>query len=197
MGLQFTRSALSSLEECARVRGNSAGSSEGGASWVILNGAEIDNPEDPMNKALFRITMTGMLALALLAASQPARAQERLIADIPFAFTAGAMTLPAGEYRVERLTEDPATLLIQRTDGSAAMAVITFAASANNPQAQSKLVFHRYGDRCFLSQIWVAGNTRGRQLQKSPQEKEEQGLLAHNGKPEQATIVASLHPPKP
>ena len=150
-----------------------------------------------MNKALFRIAMTGMLALALFAASQPARAQQRLVVDIPFAFTAEKMTLPAGEYRVEKLTDDPATLLIQRTDGRAAMAVITFAASSDAPQAQSKLVFRRYGARYFLSQIWVAGNTLGRQLQKSPQEKEEQSLLAHNDKPHQVTIVASLHPPKP
>lgn len=150
-----------------------------------------------MNKALFRITMTGMLALALFAASQPARAQRRLVADIPFAFTAGNMTLPAGEYRVQKLTDDPATLLIQRTDGRAAMAVITYAASSDAPQAQSKLVFHRYGDRYFLSQIWAAGKTVGRQLQKSRQEKEEQSLLAHNEKPDQVTIVASLYPPKP
>jgi hypothetical protein len=149
-----------------------------------------------MNKALFRITMTGMLALALFAASQPARAQERLVADIPFAFSAGTMTLPSGEYRVQKLTDDPATLLIQRTEGSG-MAVITFAAASNAPQAQSKLVFHRYGDRYFPSQIWVAGNTRGRQLQKSPQEKEEQSLLARNHNADQVAIVASLQTPKP
>ena len=150
-----------------------------------------------MNKALFRIAMTGMLALVLFAASQPARAQQRLVADIPFAFTAERMTLPAGEYRVEKLRDDPATLLIQRTDGRAAMAVITFAASSGARQAQSRLVFRRYGARYFLSQIWIAGNTLGRQLQKSPQEKEEQSLLARNEKPHQVTIVASLHPPKP
>ena len=150
-----------------------------------------------MNKALFRITLTGMFALAMLAVSQPVRAQERLIADIPFVFTAGKMTLPAGEYRVEKLADDSAALLIQRTDGSAAMAVITFTASSNAPQAKSKLVFHRYADRYFLSQIWVAGNTRGRQLQKSPQEKEQTSLLARNGKPDQVTIVASLYSPKP
>src|SRR2546430_5678600 len=128
------------------------GSSERGASWVILNGAEIDKLEDSMNKALFRITMTGMFALTMLAVSQPVRAQERLIADIPFAFTAGKMTLPAGEYRVEKLADDSAALLIQRTDGSATMAGITFPASSHAPQAKSKLVFHRYAHRLFLSQ---------------------------------------------
>jgi len=97
-----------------------------------------------MNKALFRITMTGMFALAMLAVSQPVRAQERLIADIPFVFTAGKMTLPAGKYRVEKLAEESAALLIQRTDGSVAMPVITFAESSNELQANSKLVFQRY-----------------------------------------------------
>ena len=36
----------------------------------------------------------------------------------------------------------------------------------------TKLVFHRYGDRYFLAQIWVAGNNSGSELPKSPREVE-------------------------
>ena len=62
-----------------------------------------------MKKALTRITMTGMLTLAFLAASHPARAQEPVLANIPFAFTAGDTALPAGEYRVDSVrTNSPA-----------------------------------------------------------------------------------------
>jgi len=144
-----------------------------------------------MKNTLCRIT--GILALAFLATTQVARAQEAVLANIPFAFTAGQMTLPAGEYRVQKLTNDSSPLLIRSTDGDGASIVMTFAASANAPQAKSKLVFHRYGNRYFLAQVWTAGSARGRELPKSAKEKE-QALAAHNEAPEQVTIVARLTP---
>lgn len=146
-----------------------------------------------MMKTLGRIT--GMLALALLA-TQVGRAQEPVLANIPFAFTVGNMTLPAGEYRVEKVQESSPALLIQRTDRSASTIVITSGVELNAPQAQTKLIFHRYANGYFLSQIWTEGNTRGRELPKSPKEKD-QGLLARNESPDQVTIVARLIPSRP
>ena len=136
--------------------------------------------------------MTGMLALALFA-TQAARAQEPILANIPFAFTVGNMTLPAGEYRVEKLRDSSPALLIQRTDRGASMIVITSAVEVNAPQVQTKLVFNHHGKQYFLSQVWTAGNARGRELPNSRKEKE-QGLLARNEAPEQITIVARLVP---
>jgi len=94
-----------------------------------------------MKKAFFRITI--MWALAFIAATQTVRAQEPLLVNIPFAFTAGKMALPAGEYRVEKSAGGSLMLLIQRTDRSAAAFVPSIAAQGNAPQTQSKLVFHR------------------------------------------------------
>lgn len=147
-----------------------------------------------MNKAFLR--MTGMLALAFLAATQFARAQEPLLVSIPFEFTAGNITLPAGAYRVQELGRGALALLIQRTDQGAAAFVPSFAATKNAPPTQSKLVFHRYGNRYFLSQVWRAGYPQGRELPKSAKEKE-QALSAHNAKPETTTIVARLISPQP
>jgi len=141
-----------------------------------------------MKNTLCRIT--GILALAFLATTQVARAQEPLLASIPFQFTAGQMTLPAGEYRVQNTGEAP-FLLIQRTDGSAATYVMSNAVQVKKPQTQSKLIFHRSGKRYFLSQVWVEGHSRGRQLPPSAKEKE-QALLARNEAPDQVTIVARL-----
>jgi hypothetical protein len=141
-----------------------------------------------MKKAL---RMTTMLALAFLAATQIVRAQEPLLANIPFAFTAGSMALPAGEYRVERMAQDATMLLIRRADGSVAKIVPTLGAQANGLQSQSKLIFHRYGNRYFLSQVWVEGYARGRELPESAKEKE-LALTAQNAKPDQVIIVARL-----
>ena len=149
-----------------------------------------------MKTALFRITITGMLTLALMAATETARAQEPLLVNIPFAFTAARVALPAGEYRVQKAAYQSSALLIQRTDQGAASMVMSFAAEAKAQKAESKLVFRRYGNRYFLSEIWIAGSARGRELPKSPQEKE-QALAAHNEMPETVTIVARLIVPKP
>ena len=168
----------------------SASSGERGSSWVILGSAE--ESEDSMKNAIWRIT--GILVLALLAATQTVRAQEPVLVNIPFAFAAGDATLPAGEYRVQPRHASPA-LLIQRTDGSAATFVISMAVASNQPQVQTKLVFHRYGKRYFLAQVWRAGESRGRELLKSAKENEQ--AIARNEAADQVTVVARLIPPKP
>ena len=139
--------------------------------------------------------MTGMLALAFLAA-HAVEAQEPVLANIPFAFTAGEVTLPAGEYRVEKLRIGSPVLLIRNTEGKPGMMVMTSPTSVNAPRGKSKLIFHRYGDQYFLSQVWTAGSATGIELRKSAKEKE-QGLLARNETPDQVTIVARLAAPKP
>jgi hypothetical protein len=143
-----------------------------------------------MKNAFFRITV--MLGLAFIAAAQTMRAQEPLLVNIPFAFTAGKMALPAGEYLVEKSSMGSATLLIQRTDRSAAEFVPSIAAQGNAPQTQSKLVFHRYGNRYFLSKVWIAGYLQGRELPQTKQEKEQ--AVASNKTADQVTIVARLIP---
>ena len=142
-----------------------------------------------MKNTVYRIT--GFLGLALLATIQDARAQEPVLASIPFQFTAGAMTLRAGEYRVQKERDYSSALVIRSTDGNGATMVMTHAASINAPQAKSKLVFHRYGNRYFLTQVWSAGSSLGRELPKSAKEKE-QALAAHNHASDQVTIVARL-----
>ncbi len=141
------------------------------------------------------LRIAGLLGLALLAATQTVRAQEPLLVNIPFAFTAGQMTLPAGEYRVQDLRAGSTVLLIQRTDRSAATLVTSFATSANRRRDQTKLIFHRYGNHYFLAQVWIEGSSRGREIPKSAKEKE-QALVTDNTTPDQVTIVARLIPPK-
>ena len=146
-----------------------------------------------MKHVFFRITI--MWALAFIAATQPLRAQEPLLANIPFAFTAGEKALPAGEYRVEKPASGSLVLLIQRTDRSAVAFVPSTAAQGNAPQTQSKLVFHRLGNHYFLSKVWIAGYSQGRELPQTKQEKEQ--ALASNKTADQVTIVARLVKPKP
>jgi hypothetical protein len=144
-----------------------------------------------MKKRTF--VMTGLLLLSLMVAAQVVQAQETLIVNIPFAFVAGQATLPAGEYRVERLEKGSAVVLIHRVQPGASVMVMSIAAQANAPQSDSKLVFNRYGNRYFLSQYWTAGSSHGRLLLKSARE-EEISRIARIETQGQVTLVASLSP---
>jgi hypothetical protein len=140
--------------------------------------------------------MAGFLVLSSMAATQVARAQETLVVNIPFAFVAGNATLPAGEYRVQNWGLTSSVLLIQCSDPSESAMVITNAARAKELQSESKLVFNRYGKRYFLSQVWTAGSISGRQLLKSPREKEMAQVARIETKGE-ITLVARLSPARP
>jgi hypothetical protein len=137
------------------------------------------------------LVMAGMMALTAMATTRVAQAQEALVVNVPFDFVAGNQNLPAGEYSVKVSQTDARIVLIERKDATAAMFIGTNAVVANTIQSESKLVFNRYGDRYFLSQVWNEGNSRGRQLMKTAREKE----IAQTAKIEtegQVTLVAEL-----
>jgi hypothetical protein len=137
------------------------------------------------------LVMAGIMALTAMATTRVAQAQEALVVKVPFDFMAGNQNLPAGEYSVKVSQTDARIVLIERRDATAAMFIGTNTVVANTIQSESKLVFNRYGDRYFLSQVWNEGNSRGRQLMKTSREKE----IAQTAKNEtqgQVTLVAEL-----
>jgi hypothetical protein len=137
------------------------------------------------------LVMAGVLALTAMATTRVAQAQETVAVNIPFDFAAGKTTLPAGEYSVKVSETTHALILISRKDSTASAFIITNAVDAANVQSESKLVFNRYGDRYFLSQVWSEGNSRGRQLLKTAREKEI-ALTANIETEGQVTLVAEL-----
>ena len=147
-----------------------------------------------MKKRAF-VTAT-LFVLSIIVAAQVAQADEPMLVNIPFAFVAGNVTLPAGEYRVQKLDGNSAVVLIRCSDATASAMVVTHAAQAKELQTESKLIFNQYGNRYFLSQVWTAGSIRGRQLLKSPQEKEISQMARIETKSE-FTLVARLIPARP
>jgi len=146
-----------------------------------------------MKKRVF--VMTSLFVLSILAASRVARAQESMVVNVPFAFVAGQAALPAGEYRVNIPFDSSALLLTPIDNPGAGAIVVTMPTQANEPSSDSKLIFHRYGNRYFLSQCWRAGSSSGRQLHKSAREKEV-ALAASVQTPEQVILTARLNPPQ-
>lgn len=118
-----------------------------------------------------------LLAMVLLATGLASAqlGQQGVKADIPFAFMAGTNSFAPGVYRVAS-ANDLGVLAVMASDSHSAL-VGSNALQANASAAETKLIFHRYGDRYFLYRIWVAGENRGRELPPSRLEKE---LLASN-----------------
>jgi len=111
--------------------------------------------------------------LVSIAATGECYAQRPVLSmNIPFVFQVENKTLPAGEYRIEPVPTGAGYLhRIQSIDGHALIIVSTIAVHSNGSKSEPALIFNRYGDSSFLSQIWT-GEGKGRQLFKSEQEKE-------------------------
>jgi hypothetical protein len=62
-------------------------------------------------------------------------------------------------------------LSIRSVDGDSGEYVLTSNVQAGARRSESKLVFHRYGGQYFLSQVWTAGDSAGRELPKSRRER--------------------------
>jgi hypothetical protein len=139
-----------------------------------------------------QVLLFATLFVLSMFAAQAVQAQQSLVVNVPFDFTAGSTTLPAGEYSILKSTIDTSLLTIQRADLSVSIIIPTMAAVSSDRQSESRLIFHRYGDRYFLSQVWSAGNSRGRVLSKSASEKEVATIAKNES---QVTLVAKLSAP--
>jgi hypothetical protein len=127
-----------------------------------------------------------MLAIASAKAQTPSRADV----NIPFDFSARAAKLKAGIYTVKRMTGN--ALAIRSADGkTTALVNAPLTLGSRDSRAGQRLVFNKYGDQYFLSQIWMRVDT-GRQLFLSAGETKaarEYKLTNDNTKPERREIA--------
>ena len=100
-------------------------------------------------------------AFTISAQAQSAGAQK-VVANIPFAFNVGNTNLPAGKYTITVLnpTSDRKILQIRSTSGRST-AITQTTNVTGNISDDTKLVFHRYGNRYFFAQAQMAGETTG------------------------------------
>jgi hypothetical protein len=137
-------------------------------------------------------SLVSLLSLLLVAGAAIAQTVH-VRANIPFNFAVGSKTLPAGTYDVGTIDgRDSKMLLLQGRDGNSSMIVGSNAAENLKPADKTKLVFNHYGSRYFLSEIWVNGATRGRQLPKTSREKELAKDWAQDLTQRRVEIVANL-----
>lgn len=131
------------------------------------------------------------VVLGLLLAAGSAFAQTiKVSADVPFKFVVNKANMPAGRYTLESsgFFSDGRLLILRGEDFKVRAAISANSAHRLDPSRRTKLVFKRYRDSYFLSQVWVAGNTSGHEIPHSKRELE----MARDYTPEQVVIYASL-----
>jgi len=138
-------------------------------------------------QALKNFTMLS-LVLMLTAVSVCAQSERSQVTNIPFSFIVGQKTLPAGEYTFEPNRKDSHNVwLVQRRDGRISALFATMPVWASETQEKANLIFHKYGDQYFLSQIWTPGSHSGRELLMPRLERE----LAKNAIERQTIVLAN------
>jgi hypothetical protein len=125
-------------------------------------------------------------ALALLGTTAASAQTVNVKANVPFSFIVNRATLPAGQYSLNSVDDHGTALAIRSTDSKTTNLVLSNACVSTKGANKTKLVFHRYGGRYFLSQIWMAGNDRGREIPPGAREKE----IARDYPMQQVVLVA-------
>src|SRR5206468_5006070 len=92
----------------------------------------------------------------------------KLASDVPFAFHVDEKTCPSGQYTVERQTSHDYQSMRGAKGGCSLFLGYGIPMSGNSAP---KLVFHRYHDQYFLSEIWN-GRGQGSRFSVSKQEQE-------------------------
>src|ERR1044072_5508002 len=105
-----------------------------------------------------RLFIGALTTLALVAAltAQTAMAHDNIVyVSVPFSFTAGNRTLPAGDYTVRPLstTSQYQMVFIQSKDGKNSVIVATRKASARVESTNTRVNFKHTGDQYVLESI--------------------------------------------
>ncbi|MBZ5616742.1 MAG: hypothetical protein LAO23_22280 [Acidobacteriia bacterium] len=122
---------------------------------------------------------------AVLQAQMPIR-QPLFRVSVPFAFVAGGVHLPAGDYSVYH-PGDPYLVVIEKDDGRARAMAYVHPSATKSDEASTKLVFNKYGDQYFLSQVWTEPDQEVHHCFRC---QAEQALLAQAGKRELVVVAA-------
>jgi hypothetical protein len=107
-------------------------------------------------------------------------AQTGVAANAPFNFTVGTEKMPAGEYTVHPVsTANGVIQMLSVETGKSVLVNAPGTLSIHKGQAAERgmIIFHRYGDRYFFSEVWTPNGLRGR-TQPSKLERE---IQAGNG----------------
>ena len=113
-----------------------------------------------------------MVAVTFVLTAPLAAQTLKLSASVPFEFTVAGRSMPAGDYSIEAGYTPMATVRVSSGNEGVYFLAIRDTASQKERTGQSLLLFHRYGDRYFLSSIVDGSLNTGVEIPTSRIEKE-------------------------
>ena len=145
-----------------------------------------------MKRYIYLSLATAVLITASsIGAQAQSRNRQRLIVEVPFAFSAGNTQLPAGEYNVSIVnpSSSQSVVLIKSSDGQASVLLRTNDIIGRGT-SRAKLLFRRYDSRYFLAQVWMASESTG---MAAPNSKAEKSLRKQLGITDQKADVVAVN----
>ncbi len=144
-----------------------------------------------------RNTLSGLVfvagAFAATTHAQSSRQQVRV--TVPFAFQDGTAHMNPGVYTLALQSDH--IMVVRGARGSTSALSLVDIGETVKPAAAGKVVFHKYGDRYFLREVWMSGSSTHLECPKTKAEKNLQRelQLAVNTQPANGTEVALLELP--
>jgi len=109
----------------------------------------------------------------LVGMTASAQAQSRIKVNVPFDFTIGTTLLEAGEYTVKPASASGSEVLtLTDAAGVSRFVMMGIRIEPSSKDTQAKMVFHRYGDAYFLSQVWLNAGDAGVEIRRGSHERE-------------------------
>jgi len=123
-------------------------------------------------KLIERAIALAALILLVTVSSAYAQTDRQTPVNIPFNFSIGEKTMPAGKYLIRRNRKDSDTVwVIQNKESGEAALLLTRSVRATETEENAKFVFRKYDDVYFLSEFWAAGTNSGREIQVTDRER--------------------------
>ena len=109
-----------------------------------------------MKKHCVRI-LSAFFGLAALAVASKGQTPDQIVVKIPYEFVAGGKTLPAGTYKVNRVSENnQRALTISSFENHAAVFVLSSEVASRSGAEQPSVSFQQVGEQHLLSKIETA-----------------------------------------
>jgi len=118
-----------------------------------------------------QVTRILSIGIALVAVATVHAQDKTVTANVPFRFYVGSSLMPQGVYRVSD-TSHGTMLYLRSMDSDAAKAVMARNIVGKLENEPARLVFHCYGQNCFLAEIWSGDKPTGGAISPSQHERE-------------------------
>jgi hypothetical protein len=123
--------------------------------------------------------LLGIFLLVLVSVGYAQSGSPIVNVKIPFNFNIGAQKFLAGQYDLKPLLQH--TMMLRNQQGRGLTNMSTISVRSMEPPNSTALIFRRYGEHYFLSQIWVAGDAVGSEIPKCRSEIEIANAVGSKG----------------